>query len=333
MGINEKVIEIQLFDQILKSVVECTHVISFPQDSGDLSGLAAARDEIDVLICDESHRIRKTSNNWFTAKDSRSNLQQIEEIINASKVSVFFIDDKQSVRPNEIGTVQYIKEHAGDFKSNIYEYELDIQFRCSGSEGFVNWVNNTLGIERTANVLLDKNDNFDFKIFSSPVGLEGAIKEKVGEGYSGRMTAGFCWQWSDPDQFGNLKNDVVIGEFMRPWNAKPEAKRLSKDIPKAVLWAYDPNGINQVGCIYTAQGFEFDYVGVIFGNDLVYDFEKQEWASKPGNFADPIVKRAGDKLVDYLKSIYRVLLTRGLKGCYVYFMDKDTENFVKSRIE
>jgi DUF2075 family protein len=148
------------------------------------------------------------------------------------------------------------------------------------------------------------------------------------------MTAGFCWQWSDPDPLGNLKNDVVIGEFRRPWNAKPEAKKLSKDIPKAPLWAHNPNGINQVGCIYTAQGFEFDYIGVIFGNDLVYDFEKQEWIAKPENFADPEVKKkSGDKLVDYLKNIYRVLLTRGLKGCYVYFMDKDTEKFVKSRIE
>lgn len=318
------------FTQTLREIIGKRGSVQFKYFN---SYINAARNEIDVLICDESHRIRKTSNNWYTAKDSRSELLQIDEIINASKVSVFFIDDKQNVRPNEIGTVEYIKEHAGDFKSNIYEYELEIQFRCSGSEGFVNWVNNTLGIERTANILLDKNDNFDFRIFSSPIELENAIKEKVEQGNSGRMTAGFCWQWSNPDPLGNLKSDVAIGEFKRPWNAKPEAKRLSRDIPKAVLWAHDPNGINQVGCIYTAQGFEFDYVGVIFGNDLVYDFEKQEWVSKPENFADSVVKRSGNKLVDYLKNIYRVLLTRGLKGCYVYFMDKQTENFVKSRIE
>src|SRR4030042_438082 len=282
----------------------------------------ADRDEIDVLICDESHRIRKTSNSRFTPITDKSGISQIEEIINASKVSVFFIDDRQVVRPNEIGSVEYIRQNAEDSNSNVYEYELEIQFRCSGSEGFINWVNNTLGIERTANILLDKNDNFDFKIFSSPIELENAIKEKVEQGNSGRMTAGFCWQWSNPDPLGNLKSDVVIGEFKRPWNAKPEAKRLSKDIPKAPLWAYNPNGINQVGCIYTAQGFEFDYVGVIFGNDLVYDFEKQEWIAKPENFADAEVKKkSGDKLVDYLKNIYRVLLTRGLKGCYVYFMD------------
>ena len=318
------------FTQTLREIIGKRGSVQFKYFN---SYVNASRDEIDVLICDESHRIRKTSNNWYTSKDSRSNLLQIEELMNSAKVSVFFIDDNQNVRPNEIGSVQYIKEHAGDFKSKTYEYELEIQFRCSGSEGFINWVNNTLGIERTANVLFDKKDSFDFRILNSPFELEEAIKEKVSQGFSGRLTAGFCWQWSDPDQLGNLKSDVVIGEFRRPWNAKPEAKRLARNIPKAVLWAYDPNGINQVGCIYTAQGFEFDYIGVIFGNDLVYDFGHQKWVSKSQNFADPVVKKSGEKLVDYLKNTYRVLLTRGLKGCYVYFMDKDTENFVRSRME
>jgi DUF2075 family protein len=318
------------FTQTLREIIGKRGSVQFKYFN---SYVNAARDEIDVLICDESHRIRKTSNNWYTSKDSRSDLLQIQEIINASKVSVFFIDDKQNVRPNEIGTVGYIKEHAGDFKSNIYEYQLDIQFRCSGSEGFINWVNNTLGIERTANVLLDKNEEFDFRIYSSPFDLESAINEKINQGYSGRLTAGFCWQWSKPDAIGNLKNDVVIGEYRRPWNARPEAGKLSKDIPKAVLWAYDPRGIKQIGCIYTAQGFEFDYIGVIFGNDLTYDFEKQTWMANSDNFADNVVRRSGEKLLDYLKNIYRVLLTRGLKGCYVYFMDKDTENFVRSRME
>ncbi len=299
--------------------------------------IKAERDEIDVLICDEAHRIRVFSDSRFTPVAKRSGIFQIEEIINASKVSVFFIDDKQIVRPKEIGSVDYIRQNANDFKANIYEYELGIQFRCSGSEGFVNWVNNTLGIERNANVLFDKNDNFDFKIFNLPFELENAIKKKASETYSARMTAGFCWKWSKPDSNGNLKDDVVIGEFRRPWNAKPESRRLSKDVPKATLWPYDPNGINQIGCIYTAQGFEFDYVGVIFGNDLIYDFDKQEWISKLENFADPGFKRelkkSGTPPVDYLKNIYRVLLTRGLKGCYVYFVDKETENFVRSRID
>ena len=319
------------FTETLRKIIGIRGSVQFKYFN---SYVNASRNEIDVLICDESHRIRKNSNSFYTPAKNRSNLSQIQEIINVAKVAVFLIDDKQIVRPNEIGTVDYIKEHAIDNGTNLYEYELEIQFRCSGSEGYINWVNNSLGIERTANVILDLKEGFDFKIFNSPFELENAIRGKVQDGYTGRLTAGFCWKWSLPDEDGNLKNDVVIDDFERPWNANSKAKKLAKNIPKEVIWAYDSNGINQVGCIYTAQGFEFDYAGVIFGNDLIYDFKNQKWIAKPENFADNMVrKQSGEKLVDYLKNIYRVLLTRGMKGCYLYFMDKDTENFIKSRVE
>jgi uncharacterized protein len=164
--------------------------------------------------------------------------------------------------------------------------------------------------------------------------LELAIKNKSVEGFTARMTAGFCWEWSkNPESDGTLKNDVVIEDYVRPWNARPEAQRLARNIPKATLWAYDPNGINQVGCVYTAQGFEFDYVGVIFGPDLVYNFDKQSWEGIKEKSHDNPVKRSKNRFIDLAKNTYRILLSRGLKGCYVYFMDKDTERFIKSRIE
>ena len=142
------------------------------------------------------------------------------------------------------------------------------------------------------------------------------------------------WEWSkNPKSDGNLENDVVIGDFKRPWNARPEATKLARGIPKASLWATDPNGVNQIGCVYTIQGFELDYIGVIIGNDLVYNFDEQKWKGMKENCADPVVKRSGEKFLDLIKNTYRVLLTRGLKGCYVYFMDKDTERFVRSRID
>lgn len=293
----------------------------------------AENNVIDVLIADEAHRIRLTSNSRFTRKEKRSELSQIDELFDVSKVAVFFIDDDQIVRPNEIGSVEYIKNNSEQRGYGVYEYELEAQFRCNGSDAFVNWVNNTLGIKRTANVIWDQHEEFDFKILSSPLELENAIRDKVKQGSTGRVTAGFCWDWSDPDNEGNLKDDVVIGDYRRPWDAKPGALKLAPGIPKASLWAYDPNGINQVGCIYTAQGFEFDYTGVIFGEDLIYDFDKQEWEGNQSKSSDPVVKRSGDKFVDLVKNTYRVLLSRGMKGCYVYFMNKDTERFFKSRIE
>ncbi len=290
--------------------------------------------EIDVIICDEAHRLRKTSNNRFTPASRRSNLAQIDEIIRAAKVSVFLLDDKQVVRPDEIGSVDYIYESALRNNCRVVKFEeLDIQFRCNGSDAFVNWINNTLGIKRTANVLWDPdNESFDFRIFDTPEALEKAIREKAKEGYSARMTAGYCWEWSDPRNDGTLVEDVVIGNYRRPWNAKPDAGRLAKGIPEASLWAHDPNGINQIGCVYTAQGFEFDYVGVIMGEDLVYDFDAQTWIGDKSKSFDSVVKRSGNNFVDLIKNIYRVLFTRGMKGCYVYFINKVTEKFFKSRM-
>jgi DUF2075 family protein/phage repressor protein C with HTH and peptisase S24 domain len=288
---------------------------------------------VDVIIADEAHRIRDTSNSRFAPRIKGSKLSQIEELLQTSKVAVFFIDDKQVVRPNEIGSVKYIKQNANKNGCKVFEYELEAQFRCNGSDAFVNWINNTLGVERTANVIWDQREEFDFKIFPSPLDLENAIRQKVNEGLTGRVTAGFCWNWSKPNGDGTLKDNVVIGDYKRPWNAKPEAKKLAPGIPKASLWAYDPNGINQIGCVYTAQGFEFDYVGVIFGEDLVYDFDKQTWIGNLSKSSDNVVKRSGEKFVDLVKNTYRVLLSRGMKGCYVYFMNKDTERFFKSRIE
>lgn len=287
---------------------------------------------IDVLLADESHRIRETSNDRRTPRERRSNIPQIEELLKVSKVSVFFIDDNQIVRPNEIGSVNYIRDYARKNKCKIYEYELEAQFRCNGSDAFVNWINNTLKVKRTANIIWDKQEEFDFQIFSSPQELEQAIKYKVSEGYTGRVTAGFCWPWSQPDHNGNLINDVQIDGYERPWNAKPDARRLAPKIPKSNFWAYDPNGINQIGCIYTAQGFEFDYVGVIFGKDLYYNPDKGDWEGRKELSEDNVVRR-GRNFIDLVKNTYRVLLSRGMKGCYVYFMDKDTERFVRSRIE
>ena len=293
----------------------------------------ADKNVIDVMIADEAHRIRKTSNNRFTRKEKRSNLPQIEELLQASKVAVFFIDDDQVVRPDEIGSVEHIKQNADKNKCKVFEYELEAQFRCNGSDAFVNWVNNTLGIKRTANVIWDQHEEFDFKIFSSPQDLEDAIRQKVNEEHTGRVTAGFCWDWSKPKDDGTLVDDVIIGNYKRPWDAKPGASKLAPGVPPASLWAYDPNGINQVGCVYTAQGFEFDYVGVIFGEDLVYDFDKQEWCGHSNKSSDNVVKRSSTKFTDLVKNTYRVLLSRGMKGCYVHFMNKDTERFFKSRIE
>lgn len=288
---------------------------------------------VDVLICDESHRIRETSHSRFTPKADRTGLPQIGELLDAGKVGVFFVDDLQVVRPGEIGSSAYIREEAEKRDCEVLEYELEAQFRCAGSDAFVNWVNNTLGVARTATVLWEGNENFDFRIFPDPQSLEEAIRRRANEGNTARLTAGFCWPWSKkPLADGTLENDVQIGSYQRPWNARPEATRLASGIPKANLWAHESGGLDQIGCVYTAQGFEFDYVGVILGRDLRYDFDSQAWIGDKLESGDPVVKRAKN-FADLIKNTYRVLLSRGMKGCYVYFQDKDTERFFRSRME
>lgn len=317
------------FTETLRKVIGPRGSIQFKYFN---SYVSAQQNDIDVLICDESHRIRETSNNRFTT--TKSSLPQIDELFKAAKVLVLFIDDQQVVRPGEIGSSNYINLAAKRNHAIVLEHELEIQFRCNGSDGFVNWIDNTLGIRRTANVLLSSEEDFDFKIFGSPLELENAIKDKVSQSFTGRVTAGFCWPWAKTlSEDGALVNDVVIGDYSRPWNANPELSSLPKDIPKAQLWAYDPNGINQIGCVYTAQGFEFDYVGVIIGKDLTYNFEERGWVGNHKYSYDSVVKKSGDHFLELVKNTYRVLLSRGLKGCYVYFMDKDTEKYVRTRVE
>ena len=290
--------------------------------------------EIDVLICDEAHRIRTTSNSRYTKTQNRTNIPQIEELIQAAKVSIFFIDEFQVVRPGETGSTPLIKEYALKFNADLYEFELKTQFRCSGSDGYLNWIDNTLSVRETANIQLTKEEKMEFRIFDSPLALHAEIVEKNKiKPNSARLVAGYCWPWSDANHDGTLKKDVVIGDFQMTWEAKNEATNLKPGIPKAALWAYDPNGVDQVGSIYTIQGFEFDYVGVIFAKDLCYDPVKKEWIAKPENSCDKVVKRARqEEFLKFFKNTYRVLMTRGMKGCYVYFMDKNTEEFFKSRI-
>ncbi|MDQ7840852.1 MAG: DUF2075 domain-containing protein [bacterium] len=318
------------FTETLRKIIGSRGAVQFRYFN---SYAGANPNAVDVLICDEAHRIRETSHSQFVPKAKREDTPQIQELINASRVAVFFIDQDQIVRPAEVGSIKHIKEYAARNDCLLYEHELQTQFRCSGSEAFVSWINNTLGIARTAHVLWTGEESFDFKIFDSPESLERAIRLKAQQGHSARVTAGFCWEWSKHNPSRALNDDVVIGDYKRPWNARHDAVRLPKGVPKAQFWAYDPNGIEQIGCVYTAQGFEFDYVGVIIGNDIMFCFEEGKWIGYPENSKDPVVKRARGKFVDLVKNTYRVLLTRGLKGCYVHFLDQDTERFFRSRMD
>lgn len=288
-------------------------------------------DTIDCLIVDEAHRLRERAPAGGYGSRIYSGKPQVQEIIDACHVAVFFVDDDQQVKPDEVGSSKYIREHALALGCDVWEEQLRIQFRCSGNDGFVRWIENTLGLHQTANVMLEKRDDYEFRICSSPEEMEEKLKEKMALGNTARIVSGFVFPWSKVTSYQDeIPNDVVIGNYKRPWNLKVKKDNL----PSSKLWAYSPEGFSQIGCIYSVQGFEFDYIGVIFGNDIVYDLDQGRWVPKRENEHDGSLKRikSDEVYLKLVKDVYRVLLSRGMKGCYVYFMDKDTERFVRSRI-
>jgi len=347
-GTGKSVIALNLIGELSKRGYNAQHATGSRAFTGNVRKLVGARagaqfrffnsysgaesNEVDILVMDEAHRIRESSGNRFTPRQDRSDERQVDQLVRAARVSAFFIDDRQIVRPNEVGSSDLIRSAAAAAGAELVEHELEAQFRCRGSDGFINWVDNTLDIRRTANVLWDVGEEFEFRIMETIEELESLVRQRDREGFTARLTAGFCWRWSNPFADGSLEKDVVIGNWRMPWNARPDAGALGKNIPKSDYWASDPAGIEQVGCIYTAQGFEFDYVGVVFGRDLRWDPAVARWIGDPSESQDSVVKRSGEPFVDLVKNTYRVLLTRGLKGCYVTFLDRATRDFFRSRL-
>lgn len=279
---------------------------------------------IDVLICDEAHRIRKNSNDFRVPAKFRSKTPQVDDLIRPAKLSIFFIDEKQIVRPNEVGSIQLIKDAAEKFgvlADEIAEFELRTQFRCSGSDAYLQWLDHVLAIRESESPRYD--ERMEFRIFDDPGEMMEEVRARNSEKKnSARIAAGFCWEWSDPKPGGALVNDVKIGSFEMPWEKKDAFWK----------WATDDSGMEQVGTVYTAQGFEFDYIAVIIGNDLVYDAHENVWKAVPERSFDAQVKRGNPNLTEHLQSVYRVLLSRAHKGVYVYFMDQDTRHYFELQL-
>ena len=283
--------------------------------------------DLDVLLVDEAHRITLSPNHQYTKPENRTNMTMVDTLINCAKVTVFFIDDKQAIRSQEIGSTAMIRNAASNFGASIYETELYSQFRCNGSDNYLNWLDQIMYNKQITSHF--KSEEFDFKIFDNPQDLYDAIKEQNDkESQTARLCAGFCWPWSDKtDENGDLLKEVKIGSFAMPWETKDTIKPRPKGYVQWYEWAYKPEGIKQVGCIYTAQGFEFDYIGVIVGKDLRYDKETGVLYTDITATKDPTLKRSKEGFDDYVRNIYRVLMSRGMKGCYVYFCDNDVAEY------
>jgi DUF2075 family protein len=173
---------------------------------------------------------------------------------------------------------------------------------------------------------------FEVQIAESVEELEASLAAKLRSGYGARMAAGYCWPWSDPRQDGSLVPDVEIDGWARPWNLKGD--RAVGGAPPAALWASDPAGFGQVGCIYTAQGFEYDWSGVIIGPDLVWrdgQLRSRRAYNKDPDFRNH--RRVSDFEFDTLvRNVYKVLLTRGMIGTVIYATDPETRHWLRSLV-
>jgi len=284
-------------------------------------------DLFDSLIVDEAHRLNNFSGLYKNLGES-----QVKEIISSSKASIFFIDEDQRVTLDDVGTSDEIRKWAKKADAEIVELELYSQFRCNGSNGYLAWLDQVLQIRETANTSLEGLD-YDFKVFSSPVELRKAIVERNSSNKA-RMVAGYCWPWKskkNPEAY-----DVFVsafGDFKMRWNLETDGS----------LWIINPDSINEIGCIHTCQGLEVDYIGVIVGLDFIVRNGKVITQPSARAISDNSIKgykkllkaspeAAGVRLDMIIKNTYRTLMTRGMRGCYVYFVDPETQDYFATRL-
>jgi len=290
---------------------------------------------LDVLICDEAHRIREKSVNRYTSREKRERAgRQINELIDAAHVPVFLLDENQTVRPGEMGSRAEITAAAEALGCRVEVVRLGGQYRCGGSVNFDTWVERLLGLQRLPPIEWGKltaasDEEFVLTSAASPTAIESWLSNQAAtHGGTARLAAGFCWPWSDPVDTAEgrtLVSDVTIGDWARPWNAKP-GKRVP-EAPESYYWASDERGFDQVGCIYTAQGFEYDWAGIIFGPDFVWRTDR--WFTRPEYSHDPALKRANETEFQALtRNTYKVLLTRGMRGACLYSTDPETQEFL-----
>ena len=279
-----------------------------------------------TLLVDEAHRLNQRSQLGprIIGED------QIKEIIATAKTSVFFIDEDQRVTARDYGTIERIRYWAAAFNARVVQEALVSQFRCAGSDGYLVWLDDILGLQHdTAHPTL-KGVEYDFNVFDNPTDLKEEIERLNEAENKARLVAGYCWNWvskKDPTAI-----DIIIDDFALQWN-------LSKD----PTFAISEGSINQVGCIHTTQGLEFSYVGVIIGDDLRYengevitDYTKRaKTDTSLHGLLGPAKKGDAESLEDIdriIRNTYRTLMSRGMKGCYVYCTDKALANYIRKRI-
>lgn len=314
-----------VFQSMLTGSFRQTEIANFFNGSG--SYIDVESNIFDALVVDEAQRLVGKGGAYMYLGEN-----QIKEIIDASKFSVFFLDEDQKVTWHDIGTIDEIEKWAKGVGAKTHRLELASQWRCAGSDGYLAWLDDTLQVRPTAHADL-VGAEYDFQVIDSPNKLRDNIFEKNKEKNKARIVAGYCWDWVSKKNKNLMDISIPAYDFAMKWN-------LATD---GYLYIVKPESVNEVGCIHTTQGLEMDYVGVIVGPDLIVrdgvvvtDPSKRAKSDaslkgyKKAFKENPVA--AQEKADAIIKNTYRTLMTRGMKGCYVYFTDKETEEYFKSRM-
>lgn len=285
--------------------------------------LDTATNAVGTLIVDEAHRLTEKVG-FFGNKGEHS----VKDLVRAAPCSIFFLDERQQVTWKDIGSTAMISRFATERGAQLEVLQLASQFRCAGSDGYLAWIDDVLEIRRTANETL-AGSPLEFRVFDDVGEMHAAIEAKNTRNKA-RVVAGYCWPWKSKSNPGAF--DIVIGEYARRWNLTTDGS----------LWIVAPDSVREVGCIHTCQGLEVDYIGVIIGPDLVMKegrlqtvpeardrFDKSIKGYKKDRAIDP--QGAQEKIDRIIKNTYRTLMTRGMKGCYVYATDPGIRDYLRRR--
>lgn len=294
---------------------------------GSGSYVDTPKNAIDVVLADEAHRLNEKSGLY-----GNQGINQIHEIIQAARLSVFFIDESQRVTIKDIGSTEEIKRWAAFNRSEVHEETLSSQFRCNGSDGYLAWLDDVLGIRETANYDIDGMD-YEFLVFDTPQEMQQKVVERNEGTNRSRILAGYCWNWPKAGRADTETREIKIDDFEISWN-----------LDGGEAFAISPTSIAEAGCIHTTQGLEFEYVGVIIGDDLrfednhlVTDFTKRAKTDQSIRGLKKMEKddpaQAHKLANEIIKNTYRTLMTRGMKGCYVYATDPALRDYLRKRAE
>lgn len=304
------------------------------------SDVVKSDNKYDILIVDESHRLRRDKsvqghdvirkNNYKL--NLGSNGTELDWILKKSKYQIFFYDRNQTIKPADVRKEDFEKLMLSD---NYHEYHLETQMRCLlGGNEYIKYIRDIFS--ENAPVEKMNFNKYDLKLFDNVNEMVEEIKNKDEKFDLCRNVAGYAWQWktkgckiskrlTKKELNKMIKKgmyDIEIQGYKYIWNSSNN------------VWVSSPNSINEIGCIHTIQGFDLNYVGVIIGNELKYDKENQKFIVDRSNYYDKYGKNDTDdqELLEYVLNIYYTLCTRGMRGTYIYVCDNNLRDYLKKYI-